>query len=61
MVQGDSVDLGLTIGDAFPINHVAMEDIRAEPVLLATHLVRKILATGAHKTAKARFYKSFKK
>ncbi|KAK9327611.1 hypothetical protein V1520DRAFT_393749 [Lipomyces starkeyi] len=61
MVEGDSVDLGLTIGDAFPPNHVAIEDICAEPVLLATHLVRKILATGARNTAKTRFYNSFRK
>ncbi|KAJ8099603.1 hypothetical protein POJ06DRAFT_281809 [Lipomyces tetrasporus] len=61
MVQGDSVDVGLTIGDAFPPNHVAIEDIREEPVLLATHWLRKILASGARKTAETRFYKTFKK
>ncbi|KAK9342486.1 hypothetical protein V1522DRAFT_373138 [Lipomyces starkeyi] len=61
MVEGDSVDLGLTIGDAFPPAYVAIEDIRAEPVLLATHLVRKILATGARNTAKTRFYNSFRR
>jgi hypothetical protein len=34
MVEGDSVDLDLTIGDAFPPNYVPIEDIHAEPVLL---------------------------
>ncbi|KAK9343570.1 hypothetical protein V1522DRAFT_423946 [Lipomyces starkeyi] len=60
MEESDRLDLGLTIGDAFPLNHVAIEDIRAEPVLLATHLVQKILAAGARNTAKTRFYNSFK-
>ncbi|KAK9327615.1 hypothetical protein V1520DRAFT_314716 [Lipomyces starkeyi] len=59
MVQGHTVDVGLTIGDAFPRNHVAIEDIREEPVLLATHRLRKILACGALDTAKTRFYGSF--
>ncbi|KAK9481681.1 hypothetical protein V1527DRAFT_455781, partial [Lipomyces starkeyi] len=38
MVEGDSVDLNLTIGDAFPPNYVPIEDIQAEPVLLTTRL-----------------------
>ncbi|KAJ8098128.1 hypothetical protein POJ06DRAFT_292774 [Lipomyces tetrasporus] len=61
MVQGDSVDVGLTIGDAFPPNHVAIEDIREEPVLLATHLVRKFLVSGARRTAETRFFNFFGK
>ncbi|KAK9388460.1 hypothetical protein V1515DRAFT_614518 [Lipomyces mesembrius] len=60
MLEGDSVGLGFTIGDAFPLNHVAIEDLRAEPVRLGTHLVCKILATGAHNTAETRFYNSFR-
>ncbi|KAK9364605.1 hypothetical protein V1509DRAFT_678257 [Lipomyces kononenkoae] len=57
--QGGSVDIGLTIGDAFPSNHAATEDIRAEPVVLVTHLLRQILATGARNTAKTRFLNCF--
>ncbi|KAK9427398.1 hypothetical protein V1505DRAFT_380276 [Lipomyces doorenjongii] len=56
MVHGDSVDVGLTIGDAFPPNHLAIEDICEEPLLLATHLVRKFLVSGARKTAETRFF-----
>ncbi|KAK9371558.1 uncharacterized protein V1513DRAFT_468337 [Lipomyces chichibuensis] len=59
MVEDDRLDLGLTIGDAFPPNCEEIEDIRAESVLLATNLVHKVLATGAHNTAKTRFYNSF--
>ncbi|KAK9337490.1 hypothetical protein V1521DRAFT_461934 [Lipomyces starkeyi] len=51
VAYGDSVDIGLTMGDVFPRNHVAVEDIRAEPVLLATPL----------DTATTRFYKIFKR
>ncbi|KAK9237138.1 hypothetical protein V1525DRAFT_442940 [Lipomyces kononenkoae] len=60
-VEGDYVDVGLTVGDYFPANHVATEDIRAEPVLIETDSLREILASGALDTAKTRFYKSFDK
>ncbi|KAK9491996.1 hypothetical protein V1508DRAFT_456537 [Lipomyces doorenjongii] len=60
VAYGDTVDIGLTMGDVLPPNHLAAEDIRGEPVLLATRLLRKILASGVLDAATARFYRNSK-
>ncbi|KAK9329765.1 hypothetical protein V1520DRAFT_327060 [Lipomyces starkeyi] len=36
VVQGDSVDIGLTLGDAFPVDEDAIRDSRTVPVHIQT-------------------------
>ncbi|KAK9430980.1 hypothetical protein V1505DRAFT_399808 [Lipomyces doorenjongii] len=55
VVQGDSLDIGLTIGDVLPPNEEAIQDIRDERVHLRMNFVRNMLASGSHDTAVSRF------
>ncbi|KAK9329762.1 hypothetical protein V1520DRAFT_363255 [Lipomyces starkeyi] len=55
VVQGDSVDIGLTLGDAFPVDEDAIRDSRTVPVHLQTDFLRNILISGAIDTAQNRF------
>ncbi|KAK9494124.1 hypothetical protein V1508DRAFT_444645 [Lipomyces doorenjongii] len=55
VVQGGSLDIGLTIGDVLPPNEDAIQDIRGERVHLRINFVRNMLASGSHDTAVSRF------
>ncbi|KAK9485381.1 hypothetical protein V1527DRAFT_496701 [Lipomyces starkeyi] len=55
VVHGDSLDIGLTIGDVFPPNEEAIRDIRDERVQIGINFVRNMLASGSHDTAVSRF------
>ncbi|KAK9371814.1 uncharacterized protein V1513DRAFT_386103 [Lipomyces chichibuensis] len=55
VIQGDNLDIGLTIGDVFPQNEEAIRDIQDESVQLGINFVRNMLAYGTHDTAVSRF------
>ncbi|KAK9311754.1 hypothetical protein V1524DRAFT_473145 [Lipomyces starkeyi] len=55
VVQGDSLDIGLTIGDVFPPNEEAIRDIQDERLQVGINFVRNMLASGSHDTAVSRF------
>ncbi|KAK9358460.1 hypothetical protein V1504DRAFT_493797 [Lipomyces starkeyi] len=55
VVQGESVDIGLTLGDVFPVDKDAIGDSQTVPVLIQTDFLRNILISGAIDTAQNRF------
>ncbi|KAK9351448.1 hypothetical protein V1523DRAFT_441921 [Lipomyces doorenjongii] len=48
---GDSVDIGLTLGDVFPVDENAIGDSRTDPVHLETDYLRNVLISGAIDTS----------
>ncbi|KAK9371513.1 uncharacterized protein V1513DRAFT_467521 [Lipomyces chichibuensis] len=55
VVQGDRLDIGLTVGDVFPQNDEEIRDIQGERVQLEINFIRNMLASSSYDTAVSRF------
>ncbi|KAK9489273.1 hypothetical protein V1508DRAFT_445674 [Lipomyces doorenjongii] len=55
LVEDDTLDTGVTLGDIIPRDEAADADIRTEPVKFDTQDIRELLLAGAMQTAYVRF------
>ncbi|KAK9351093.1 hypothetical protein V1523DRAFT_442188 [Lipomyces doorenjongii] len=53
-VQGNSLDIGLIMGDLFPFDEELSADEKAEPICLATDTLLPMIESAAHRTAMKR-------
>ncbi|KAK9493143.1 hypothetical protein V1508DRAFT_404027 [Lipomyces doorenjongii] len=58
-IQGESLDIGLTMGDAFPFDEQLSEDEMALPILLEAEVLLHIVESAVHSTAIQRYNDCF--
>ncbi|KAJ8100263.1 hypothetical protein POJ06DRAFT_267859 [Lipomyces tetrasporus] len=61
VLQGDNVDVGLTMDDLCPPGQEDIEEIRQVPIIINANLLQAFLADGAKDTAKYRFQHALKR
>ncbi|KAK9352754.1 hypothetical protein V1523DRAFT_450773 [Lipomyces doorenjongii] len=58
-IQAESLDIGLTMGDAFPFDEQLSEDEMALPILLEAEVLLHIVESAVHSTAIQRYNDCF--